>query len=177
MWFDSWSDLGRILALGTAAYFTVIVVLRISGKRPLAQLNVFDFVVTVALGSILATALLSSTVSWADGATAFALIAALQFVIAWVSSRWRGGRRILTSEPVLLLSHGVMRPDALRRARLAESEVLQAIRSSGSGDPSDIAAVVIETNGKISVISTEKLGDGSALAGVVGADGHARPEA
>ncbi|HAQ60162.1 MAG TPA: DUF421 domain-containing protein [Microbacterium sp.] len=175
MWFDSWSDLGRILLLGTAAYLTVIVVLRISGKRTLAQLNVFDFVVTVALGSILATALLSSTVSWADGATAFALIAALQFAIAWVSSRWRGARSALTSEPVLLLSDGVMRSEALRRARLAESEVLQAIRSSGSGDTADIAAVVLETNGKISVISASKLGDGSALDGVVGVDQRPTP--
>jgi uncharacterized membrane protein YcaP (DUF421 family) len=176
MWFDSWSDLGRILVLGTAAYLTVIVVLRISGKRTLAQLNVFDFVVTVALGSILATALLSSTVSWADGATAFALIAALQFVIAWISSRWRGARRILTSEPVLLLSDGVMRPEALRRARLAESEVRQAIRS-GSGDIADVGAVVLETNGKVSVISASKMGDGSALAGVVGADRPPAPRA
>lgn len=177
MWFDSWSDLGRILVLGTAAYLTVIVVLRISGKRTLAQLNVFDFVVTVALGSILATALLSSTVSWADGATAFALIAALQFVIAWISSRWRGARRILTSEPVLLPSDGVMRPEALRRARLAESEVRQAIRSSGSGDIADVGAVVLETNGKVSVISASKMGDGSALAGVVGADRPPAPRA
>jgi hypothetical protein len=51
------------------------VVLRVSGKRTLAKLNVFDFVVTVALGSTLATILLNSTVSWAEGAVALAVLA------------------------------------------------------------------------------------------------------
>jgi hypothetical protein len=48
MWFDSWADVGRILAVGAAAYVTLVVVLRVSGKRTLTKLNDFDFVVTVA---------------------------------------------------------------------------------------------------------------------------------
>jgi len=63
------------------------VVLRVSGKRTLAKLNAFDFVVTVALGSTLATILLNSTVSWAEGAVALAVLAGLQFLVAVVASR------------------------------------------------------------------------------------------
>ena len=80
MWFDSWSDVLRTLLLGGAAYVTLVLVLRVSGRRTLSQLNAFDFVVTVALGSTLATILLSSDVAWAEGATALILLAALQFV-------------------------------------------------------------------------------------------------
>lgn len=72
MWFDSRSDTLRVLLVGTAAYATLVVVLRVSGKRTLAKLNAFDFVVTVALGSTLATILLNSTVSWTEGAVALA---------------------------------------------------------------------------------------------------------
>ena len=86
MWFDSWSDIARVLAVGTAAYATVVVVLRLSGKRTLSKLNAFDLVVSVALGSTLATILLNSDVSWAEGATALALLAALQFVVAWTTA-------------------------------------------------------------------------------------------
>lgn len=67
MWLDSWSDLGRILAVGASAYVSLVLVLRFSGKRTLAELNAFDLVVTVALGSTLATILLSSDVSWSEG--------------------------------------------------------------------------------------------------------------
>lgn len=166
MWFDSWPDLVRIAVVGAAGYATLLIVLRISGKRTLAQLNVFDFVVTVALGSIFATLLLNTDVSWSEGLVAFAVIAALQFIVAGVTARWPAARKIVTSSPILLLSDGEMRHDALKRSRLTESEVRQAIRGSGAGGVADIKCVVLETNGKLSVIPADKYGDGSALSEV-----------
>ena len=55
MFFDSWTALGRVLLVGTLAYVALVAILRISGKRTLTKLNAFDLVVTVALGSTLAT--------------------------------------------------------------------------------------------------------------------------
>lgn len=164
MWFDSWSDVLRTLLLGGAAYVTLVLVLRVSGRRTLSQLNAFDFVVTVALGSTLATILLSSDVAWAEGATALILLAALQFVVAWTSSRWEPLRTYVTSRPLVLLSDGSIDSDALRSARLTRAEIHQAVRAAGVGDLGDVAAVVLETNGKLSVIVRSKVGDGSALA-------------
>ena len=89
MWFDDWSDIVRVLIVGTAAYVGLVALLRISGKRTLAKLNAFDLVVTVAFGSTLATILLSSDVSYAEGVTALVLLAVLQFVAAMISSRLR----------------------------------------------------------------------------------------
>lgn len=163
MWFDSWSDLLRILLVGTAAYATVVVVLRITGKRTLAQLNAFDFVVTVALGSTLATILLSSDVSWSEGALAFGLLAALQMLVAFISARRPGVKKMLTAEPDLLLRQGRIDHEALRRHRMTASEVRQAARQSGHGDLAEIAAIVLETNGTLSVIGSQKWGDGSAM--------------
>ena len=62
MWFNSWSEILRVLIIGSAAYAAVAVVLPASGKRTLGQLNGFDFILTVAIGSTLATILLSSDV-------------------------------------------------------------------------------------------------------------------
>ncbi|MGY1608443.1 MULTISPECIES: DUF421 domain-containing protein [unclassified Geodermatophilus] len=169
MWFDSWSDLGRIVAVGTSAYLTVVLVLRLSGKRTLAKLNAFDLVVTVALGSTLATILLSSDVSWAEGAIALVLLALLQTVVAWTTvrrPRWRG---LVTARPTLLLRSGCVLPAALRETRMTEDEVRQAVRASGAGDLSSIAAVVLESDGSLSVVPVAQLGDGSSLRGVRGA--------
>ncbi|MGB2918830.1 MAG: YetF domain-containing protein [Mycobacterium sp.] len=164
MWFDEWADVVRVLLVGAAAYLTLIVVLRISGKRTLAKLNAFDLVVTVAVGSTLATILLNSDVSFTEGAAAFALLAALQFLAATVSSRVKAGRSVLTARPTLLVSQGVLLDGALRRQRVSVDEIHQAIRSSGQGDISQIAAVVLETDGSLSVIGVDKVGDWSALA-------------
>ncbi len=140
MWFDSWSDLTRVALVGVAAYTLVICVLRVSGKRTLSQLNAFDFIVTVALGSTLATILLSKDVSWTEGALALALLAGLQFVLALVASRIPAFRRFVTAEPSVVLAHGQLRHEVLRANRLAVSEVYQAIRSSGVGDACDVGS-------------------------------------
>ena len=168
MWFDSWSEILRIVLVGAASYTTLVVILRLSGKRTLGQLNVFDFVVTVALGSTLATIFLSSDVSWAEGATALGLLAGLQLLVAWISSRRPRVRGVFTAEPALLLEGGRIRHDAMRRNRLTESELRQAVRMQGTGDLSQVAAVVLETNGTFSVISSSTYGDGSALEDVRG---------
>lgn len=170
MWFDSWGDLLRILLVGSAGYGALILVLRASGKRTLSQLNAFDFVVTVSLGSTLATLLLSADTSWSEGVLALALLAFLQFLMAWVSSRWPRARRIFTSKPVLLLVNGQMRNEALQRNRLSASEVRQAVRMQGIGDLTQVQAVVLETNGKLSVITPGQYGNGSALAEVRGVE-------
>ncbi|WP_323791402.1 DUF421 domain-containing protein [Nocardioides sp.] len=163
MWFDTWSDVLRVLLVGPASYFTVVLVLRASGKRTLAKLNAFDLVVTVALGSTLATIFLSKDVSWTEGAVALAILALLQMTVAVLTSRFPVARSAFTAGPTLLLLDGEMRDDALRSARLTETEVCQAVRSSGVGALSAVAAVVLETDGSLSVISRDQAGDRSAL--------------
>ncbi|RBY78475.1 DUF421 domain-containing protein [Blastococcus sp. TF02-09] len=169
MWFDSWSDLGRVLAVGASAYLTVVVVLRSSGKRTLAKLNAFDLVVTVALGSTLATILLNSDVSWAEGALALVVLAMLQFLVAWVTVRRPGLRGIVTARPTLLFRDGCAITAALKEQRVTMDEIRQAVRATGSGDLSAIAAVVLESDGSLSVIPAEKVGDWSSLTGIGGA--------
>lgn len=168
MWFDSWSDLWRVLLVGAAAYVTVVVVLRSSGKRTLAKLNAFDLVVTVALGSTLATILLSSTVAWAEGAVALVLLASLQFAVAWLATRFPREGSVLTARSTLLLRHGEPCSAALLSQRVSENELRQAVRSSGGGDLSKVAAVVLESDGSLSIIKEESLGDGSTMADVPG---------
>lgn len=76
---------------------TVVLRLRFSGKRTLAKLNAFDLVVTVPLGSTLATIMLSADVSWSEGAAALALLAVLQLVVSWTTVRLPRGRSLVTA--------------------------------------------------------------------------------
>ncbi|WP_323959594.1 DUF421 domain-containing protein [Arthrobacter sp. JZ12] len=92
----------------------------------------------------------------------------MQMIVAWTSAQVPGARGVITSQPVALLLEGELNGDELRRNRITESEVLQAVRSTGSGDLSQIAAVVLETNVSLSVIPGDKFGNGSAIKGVRG---------
>lgn len=166
MWFDTWSDIVRILAVGAAAYATLVLVLRLTGKRTLAKLNAFDLIVSVALGSILATVLLDTNVTWAEGLTAFGLLTVLQLLITWTSTRVPSSRSVITAKPTLLLRDGQPLEKALREERVTMGELRQAVRATGNGDLADVGAVVLESDGTLSVIPAEKMGAATALDGV-----------
>lgn len=152
MLFSSWENLGRVLATGVLAYIGLIVLLRVSGKRTLSKMNAFDLVVTVALGSTLATALLPSSAALADGLLAIALLIGLQYAVAWLQVRSALFRRLVKSEPTLLLHHGELRNVEMTRERVARDEVVGAVRSTGIANLDDIYAVVLETDGTLSVV-------------------------
>lgn len=78
MIYDSWNDLVRVLTMAALAYLTLIAVVRVSGERTLSKMNAFDLVITVALGSTLATTLLNRQVALLEGVVALALLVALR---------------------------------------------------------------------------------------------------
>lgn len=152
MFFDGWHDLLRIGVLGVTGYVALLVLLRVSGKRTLSKLNAFDFVVTVALGSTLATVLLSSSVSLVEGVAALALLVGLQWVVAFASVRSPRVERLVKAEPTLLYSGGFL-PAAMRRQRVTADELRQASRAQGHADLQEVAAIVLETDGTLSILT------------------------
>ena len=166
MIFDSLNGLLRVIIVGFLAYAAMVIILRIAGKRSLAKLNAFDLVVTVALGSTLATVLLSKDVALLEGVLAFTLLATLQWVVSRLSISRQWFRRLVRSEPRMLFENGTHRRDAMIQERVTSNEIDAAVRNAGLGGLNLVAAVILETDGSMSVISKDKAGDGSALQSV-----------
>jgi uncharacterized membrane protein YcaP (DUF421 family) len=152
IFFDSWSGLFRVIVVGASAYVILIFMLRVSGKRTLSKMNAFDLVVTVALGSTLATVLLNDSVPLLEGVVALALLVYLQFAITWLSVRSGRFQTLVKSEPTLLVHDGRYLDDALRQQRVTRAEIDAALRASGKRDVGDIRSVVLETDGSITVV-------------------------
>ena len=129
-------------------------------------MNAFDFVVTVALGSTLATVLLSSSVSLARGVLAFAVLIFLQFIITWLSTRSPSFRSLVKAEPTLLVHKGEFLLDAMKRERVTKEEVRAAMRSQGFSAVEEVEAVVLETTSDISVVPQPSGESASTLADV-----------
>jgi uncharacterized membrane protein YcaP (DUF421 family) len=167
MLFDSLESLGRVALVGLLAYAGLVVVLRLAGKRALAKLNAFDLVVTVAFGSILATIILSASVSLADGLLALVGLALLQFIVSRASVASRGFARLARSTPCLLVRDGRYLEEAMTRERVTAGEIDASIRNEGIGRIEDVAAVVLESDGSLSVIAADgKDGELTALRSV-----------
>jgi uncharacterized membrane protein YcaP (DUF421 family) len=158
MLFDSWSSLLRLVVVGVLAYASLVLLLRVSGKRTLTKLNAFDLVVTVALGSTLATVLLNHSVALVEGVVAFALLIGLQYLVAWLSVRSTTVGSLVKSEPTLLLHRGRFLARAMRDQRVTRGEVISALRAAGLARPEDATAVVLETDGSLSVLPAAATG-------------------
>jgi uncharacterized membrane protein YcaP (DUF421 family) len=152
MFFNDWYGLLRVVVSSASAYVALIAMLRMSGARTLAQLNAFDFVVTVAIGSTLASIILSRSVAILEGVLAFAMLVLLQFVVTWSSVRFGKVGQMVKSEPVLLAYQGQLLHDNMRRSRVVEGEIQAVVREQGKGSVDATEAVILETDGKFSVI-------------------------
>ena len=152
MLFHGWSGLVRTAVVAVLAYVGLVLFLRISGKRTLSKLNAFDLVVTVALGSILATTLLNKSVALAEGLLALACLIGLQYLVTWSSVRFRWVREGVRSESTILVRNGQPLEDVLRRERITEDEATSAVRDAGGRTLAEAEVVILESDGSLTAI-------------------------
>lgn len=155
MFFNSWASLGEKALLSVLVYAGLVIIIRLSGKRTLGEMNAFDLIVTIALGSIVGSTILSSSVVLLEGLAALLVLIALQAVVSWASARWSPFRHLVTSRPTLVAYDGAFLRDVMRRARIAEQDVLMALRMEGFQRLDDVLAVVLETQGTLAVIERQ----------------------
>lgn len=142
----------RILVVGILCYVALVVTLKVSGKRTLASLTAFDFVITVTLGAVFGRVLTAKNVSISEAVTAFVLLAFLQFLFSWMQIRSGIFRRLFTSRPILLYYKGEFMEKAMRSARVEKSELIGAARKKGYGNLDEVEIIIFENDASFSII-------------------------
>ena len=131
----------------------VVVLVRINGLRSFSKMTNFDFVMTVAVGSLLASA--SQTNNWEAFLQAMLAMAPL-FLVQSVTARMRRQSDTIEAEmqntPVILLRNGQIIESALAETRVARSDLMAKLREANVLDIQQVKAVVLETTGDISVL-------------------------
>lgn len=165
---DAWE-----ITLGAPlVYVAVIVLVRLSGKRTTSQMNGFDWVVTVAAGSLMASGILPGGATAAEAVMAIALLVGLQWLVTRAVSRSGAAQSLVKATPRLLLRDGAFLRDAMREERISEAEVRAAVRAAGKTRLEDIEWVILETDASLSVaVKTDASSPRTALVGVAGAEG------
>ena len=154
IFFDNWDSIIRTFIITILAYFSLIALLRISGKRTLSKMNAFDFIVTIAIGSVLATVLLNKSVALADGVLAFILLIGLQYLITTLAVRSKNISKWVKATPSLIVYNGEILTETMHKERISEDEVYAALRQKGVASIVHAKAVVLESDGSLSIISS-----------------------
>jgi uncharacterized membrane protein YcaP (DUF421 family) len=141
------------IVLRTAGVYVVILLgLRLAGKREIGQMTVFDLVVLLLLANAVQNAMVGPDTSLAGGLLAAIVLLVLNAVVARLRLRWPVLRRVVEGSPTLLVLHGEVLTDHLKRERLDEETPEAALREHGVGDLSDVEMAVLEIDGSISVV-------------------------
>lgn len=162
----------RGLLLTAVAVLWTVLLVRIVGLRAFSKMTSFDFVVTIATGSLIAQA--GTRARWDEYLHALAAIAGL-FLIQWLLAKARQDspavKAVLTNDPVLLMEHGRFLENAMSETRVSRANLLEKLRAAGVTDMASVRAVVLETTGDISVIRGDDLDD-ALMEGVTRVDGQ-----
>ncbi len=150
----SWDKVGVIALSSVVIYAAVILFTRIAGKRSFSKMSSFDFAMTVAVGSIIATTILSSSVKLIESVIGLALVYTLQISIA-LARRIKWVQKVVDNEPLLLMDGSNILQENLRKARVTEGDLRSKLREANVTQFSQIKAVVFETTGDISVLHKE----------------------
>ena len=163
LFFDDTNNIWKIIIIAPIIYVMVILYIRILGKRSSSQMNSFDWIVTVAMGSLVSSTIILKDVSLIEGATAIFMLLAMQFIFTKIMVRNKSFRTVIRSTPTLLFYNGDYLEDNLHKERLVKEEVLSAIRQEGIADINDVLAVVLETDAILSVIKKDSNSRGESV--------------
>lgn len=147
----SLKTIALITATAFGIYLAVIVLTRISGKRSFSKMSSFDFAMTVAIGSIVATTILSSSVKLIDGIVGLIAVYLLQKIVS-MARRSKAVQNIVDNSPILLMDGETMLESNMEKSGVTVSDLRSKLREANVTQLNQIKAVVFETTGDISVL-------------------------
>lgn len=150
------SEVDRLWAVGASAvllYLALVALTRWIGVRSFSEVSTFDIAVTLAVGAIVASTVMSGGASLLDGLLALVVLNLLQISVGWLRSRFAGVRRWLDNGPVLLIAHGEIVQENLRQVRVSEDDLTVRLRSANVHRLAQVRAAIMEPTGNISILT------------------------
>jgi uncharacterized membrane protein YcaP (DUF421 family) len=150
-----WQGVIKIALAAPVMYLAVIVFIRFAGKRSTSQMNNFDWIVTVAIGSMTASGILLKDISVLDALLAIFMLLVFQYIMTKAIFNSAAISDIVKAEPAVLVRKGQYLKDAMRRERVTEAEIMAAVRESGLINIQECRWVILETDATFSVIKDD----------------------
>lgn len=154
MFFQGWETVYQTIILSIVTYIAMVIIIRSSGKRTLSSFNAFDFLITVTIGSISATTILSKSTTLTDGMSAIITLVILQYIVAKISVYSKTFRKIIKSNPTLLYYDGEYIDENLKKMRVSRDDILQEVRINSGVTIDEVHSVILEANGKLAVVTS-----------------------
>lgn len=137
-------------------YVMVMVLMRLSGKRAVGQFTPFDLVLLILVGNAVQNGINGGDNSLTGAALMAVTLIALNYAVAFLTSRNRGFERVVEGEPVVIARNGALLEHVLRRELVSRDDFEVALRNSGVRHVAEVEVALLETNGHISVVGKHR---------------------
>lgn len=155
---------------GLGIYIALMFMTRVAGLRSFSKMSSFDFATTVAIGSVVASTVLTNNPPLIDGVIGLLTIYFVQYVVSKSRRVTEMMEHLVDNEPLLLMAGDVLLEDNLKSARVTDHDLKSKLRQAGVTHPNQVMAVVFETTGDVSVLMKNDAFDPWLLKGVRGAE-------
>jgi uncharacterized membrane protein YcaP (DUF421 family) len=140
-----------------AIYLVLLVVFRVSGRRTLAELTTFDFVLLLIIGEATQQALLGEDFSLTKAVLVIVTLLTIELVLSILKERVPFLDKLLDGVPMVVVDHGRLLRDRMRKARIDEADILEAARRlQGIERLDQIKYAVLEVSGGITVVPNDR---------------------
>ncbi|WP_332694604.1 DUF421 domain-containing protein [Halalkalibacter lacteus] len=155
--FDFWQGAESLPIYGymiraTIVYLYIFLIVKVLGQRSMSSIDALDFIFGVVIGDILGEPLTDGAIPLAGPVSAAAMIAGLHLVLSIIALRAPRFRRVIEDEPIILMRHGQILHEELRKAKITLEAFFMDLRLNNASDLSEIDYAILEMNGSISVI-------------------------
>lgn len=133
-------------------YITLIVLTRLGGLRSFSKMSSFDFAITVAIGSVIASTILTKNPPLFQAMIALGVLYALQLTVASLRGRSKMLSNLVDNQPMLLMNGTTYLEDNMRKARVTHDDLRAKLREANVTQLSQVKAVVMEATGDVSVL-------------------------
>lgn len=147
-----WEDFGLVLVYSLGSLVWLFVLTKLMGNRQMSQLTLFDYIIGISIGSIAAEMASHPEEDAWLGLIAMTIYALVAVGFNVLNDKSLKARRVLIGSPLVLLDHGQLYRQNLKRAKLDLNELLAECRSAGYFDLSELEMILMEVNGKLSFL-------------------------
>jgi uncharacterized membrane protein YcaP (DUF421 family) len=151
-----------IVIRATVMFFALYLLVRVMGKRELAQMTPFELIVLVVLGDLIQQGVTHNDFSLTGAILAIATMGFWALALSWVTFWSPKAETMLDGEPRVIVRDGRIVQENLHRDRLTRAEILSEMRLAGIGRLSDVAWAILEPQGKMSFIKRDSAGTGDS---------------
>lgn len=133
-------------------YFLVVLVMRMMGKRQIAQMQPFELVITILIAELAATPMENSAIPLVSGVIPILTLLSIQVIVSFISIKSEIFREIVCGKPSILINKGNIVQSEIRRLRINMNDLLEQLRSKDYPNLSDVEYAILETNGQLSIL-------------------------